>query len=344
MSPKSRPVLRSLALLGLFGCIAFYFVFNVVARYDIRDMQTRSMRDIAHYIALSQGADPATINKPFRYRLAVPWLAARMPEPPGFLKGPYRVDPERTLKWKFGLVNFIAITLGAMGVFWLAELLGFSPTESLVGALLYLAAFYISVWGAVPMIDASSYAFLALGTALILRGRLWELLALTLVGSLFRETVVMLAPIALMVAPTPRLRWQMVAAVVVGLLPYLYLRLVAYPDPLPGDYTYGISQIIEAVQRNFASPRQIMIMLFELFFAFGAMLVLAPIGLARARREGHEKLVRLAWLIPIVFVIPLLLDVNLGRIWFFAFPAMIPLSLLALRGLLQGEADPAEPA
>src|SRR5262249_59933220 len=75
--------------------------------------------------------------------------------------------------------------------------------------------------------------------------------------------------------------------------------------------------------------------------AFGLLWILALAGwwtLLRARRWDHP-LLRLTVLIPLALVLPVLLYANIGRLWYLAFPSIIPLALVPLRRILA----PAEP-
>jgi hypothetical protein len=41
-------------------------------------------------------------------------------------------------------------------------------------------------------------------------------------------------------------------------------------------------------------------------------------------------------LIPIVLIVPFLIDLDVGRVWFFAFPAIIPAAALAISRMFEG--------
>ena len=66
---------------------------------------------------------------------------------------------------------------------------------------------------------------------------------------------------------------------------------------------------------------------------FGALWLLALYGWWGVRREPTHPLARWALLVPLILVTPFLLALNVGRIWFYAFPIVIPLSLIGIRAL-----------
>jgi hypothetical protein len=60
------------------------------------------------------------------------------------------------------------------------------------------------------------------------------------------------------------------------------------------------------------------------------------VGAWSLRGFGRHPLLRLAWLVPAVLLVPFLIGSNIGRIWFYAFPALIPLAVTGIRRLLNG--------
>ena len=77
----------------------------------------------------------------------------------------------------------------------------------------------------------------------------------------------------------------------------------------------------------------------SVFLSFGALWIPALVGWRLA--TPGSPLHRWRPLIPIVLLTPLLLVTDLQRVWFLAFPFVLPLALLGIRSWLPGGAQTA---
>ena len=69
---------------------------------------------------------------------------------------------------------------------------------------------------------------------------------------------------------------------------------------------------------------------------FGVLWILALYGWRIVRGERDHPLVRWAPLVPLILVVPFILALNVGRVWIYAFPVVIPLSLIGIHSLWMG--------
>ena len=78
---------------------------------------------------------------------------------------------------------------------------------------------------------------------------------------------------------------------------------------------------------------------------FGVLWLLAFYGWRVLRVQRDHPLVRLAPLVPLILVVPFVLALNVGRVWIYAFPVVIPLSLIGIRAFVErGTYEAGEPA
>jgi len=64
---------------------------------------------------------------------------------------------------------------------------------------------------------------------------------------------------------------------------------------------------------------------------FGVLWLFAYSGWRAIRGQRDHPLVRWSPLVPFVLIVPFVLALNVGRVWIYAFPIVIPLSLIGIR-------------
>jgi len=268
---------------------------------------------------------PLDAAAPYRYRVAVPLVARRMPAPPEWIFANPGESAERTMLFRFASLNLIGLALAAWFLFLLMGDLGFSTVEALLGGMLFLCSMPPLTIGTLPLVDAWAYALLA-GCLLALLRRQWVALCLLFaLGALTKETI-FLVPLAALLLPSSRadrLRQALcLAPVLVG---YAAFRLaLAPPEPL-----YSLASSRQFGQDLFVSGAQAHL-LSRGVRAFGVLWLLALCGWLEVRHLRRDPLTRWSLLVPLILVVPFVLALNLGRVWFFAFPVIVP---LAVRGL-----------
>jgi hypothetical protein len=158
------------------------------------------------------------------------------------------------------------------------------------------------------------------------------LLLASLAGMLAKETTSLLVPVVLLLPGPAREKLLKLAALAPGLLAYAVFRFVLAPGgfEFPSDPATSIENLVWRLRQG---PYFAWI-LFDGASAFSALWPFALIGLWSLRARPRDPLVRLAWLVPAILLTPFLINSEIGRIWFYAFPVVIPLALIGLRRML----------
>jgi hypothetical protein len=285
--------------------------------------------DVGQYVRMEQGVPLDQVARPFRYRIFTPLLARAVPLPPASLLRYFDMSADKLVLLRFGLVNMAGLAVAGMAMVALSLALGFALSEGLLAALLFFTAFPVVNYGGTPMVDTWGHAFLALGLLAALRGSLAGLLMVSLLGMTAKETTALLLPAVLLLPGTWRQRAWSVAALLPGLAHYAYFRFVAHPGGagFPDDPATSLENLFWRLRHG----PYLMWLLWDGGSAFMALWPLAAIGLWSLRGRGGEPLARLAWLVPAILLVPFAIGSNVGRIWFYAFPVVIPLALEGLR-------------
>ena len=206
------------------------------------------------------------------------------------------------------------------------EKLGFSGAESLLGSMLFLTGYFPVVRATTPLVDAWAYAFLAMGLyALLARRPALLILAFTL--GLFNKEPAFLLPLAAALLPGPAdERRRQALLFLPPLALYLVFRFVIYPAPEAlAEYSYQ-----GAYLKRLLIGSDFLTIPKELLRSFHVLWVLAALGWAKV--EADNPLHRWRWLALVVVLAPFVLVKGLGRTWSFAFPFVLPLALLGMRG------------
>jgi len=237
------------------------------------------------------------------------------------------------------MANLLGLALAGLLMVAFCEALGFTTPEGLLASLLFYTSFTVVNFAGTPMVDAWAHAFLLLGLVAALRGSLSWLLVASLVGMLAKETTLLLVPAVLLLGGPRRAVTAKLLALLPGLVVYAVFRFVLFPGGYghPADPGTAWSTLVERMQHG---PYWALI-LFDGGVSFGLLWPLAAMGAWCLRSRRHHPLMRLAWLVPGILLVPFLIGSNIGRIWFYAFPAMIPLALVGIRRALNSPSVPA---
>ena len=295
------------------------------------DLERSAGPDISEYLAMHRGAALEDVAAPYRYRVVVPYLARAVPAPPEALFTRPADPLERATLFRFAVLNLIGLALAAWFLFLLMAALGFAPPESVIGGVLFLCCLQPLTIGTLPLVDAWAYALLAGCLFAVVRNDLLSLFLLFSVGLFTKETI-LLVPLASLLLPATRASLlRRLLVFVPALLAYLAFRLLWFP----ADGLYSL-----ASSRRFA---------FDLFVSgvhlpllsrgvrsFGLLWPLALYGWLCLRGDRAHPLTRWAPLVPVILLIPFVLALNLGRVWFFAFPIVLPLAVIGLSALWNG--------
>ena len=294
----------------------------------------RPRPDMVHYLALADGVPLAEVPAPFRYRPWTPWLAAQIPEPPQAWLDPGRPLDAQRAHFRFAVVNVVGLTLAAAGLCLLTMLLLGTRNAGLVAALIFLTSYHPLTTATLPMAEAWSYAFLVWALWLLLERKHLALGMVFLLGLLCKETILLVLPAAALLGSNRRQRVGQAAALLPAALVYVTWRSVWWPPP---DALFSVASTQEWLHDLFVTGERFRGNAARAFLAFHLFWIPAVMAWWR-RRKGTGPLTRWGWLAPPILALPFLLALVPGRVWFFAFPFVIP---LAVAGLLDWLRRPA---
>ena len=328
-SAALRGARQQAVLLLVLAFAAAPIVYVGYREWDLDDPATGGdSGDSAAYARMALTGELDGVVKPFRYRVVVPFLARA-----GMLAFG-RVD-EFDLKVAFAVLDLAGLAVAAWVLGLLLRRLGFSALEGFTGGLLFLATWPVLRFGGAVLVDAWSHAVLAGAAYAIVARRHGTLLLVATAGMFVRETTVFAALLVLVVPAPWSVRLRQLACFAPGVLGYLLFRFVLAPTEV--GYAYTVDRFTRQVS-DVLGWSGLPYTLRELALAFGAAGPLLVLGVLHNRRV--RALPRaLVWLVPVALVIPFVIASNLARIWFLAFPAVIPLALLGLRAVLAEDDD-----
>jgi hypothetical protein len=316
-----------LAFFALYLSLAMMHGYATVARYD---RQEAFENDSLNYGLMSKGQPLQETLRTYKWRALTPYMVRLMPWLPDVVTGHYQVDPDKILRFKWAAWNELGCAVGGLAVLVLCLTLGLRPLQAGIGGLLYMLSFPITVDGGMLLVDPWANALMALCLALALRGRVLAFALAFALGIFFKETIVLAL---LWVALLRRPRWPwFLAAALPGLAAYAWFRCVLYPG---GP---GLSQLDDPVANTlkFFEPHYLVYAAVELALVLGVLAPLAALGWKAS--AGHPALRRMAWLLPLILVLPMVTGAELQRPWWTSFPVIVPLATLGLWRLF----DPTE--
>lgn len=309
--------------------ISLGIIYTPVTKVDLQDP---SLGDIHYYIAIYEGKSLKEIPKPFRYRFIVPVVARVIPSLPNIIADHFDIDSTKIIKYKFGLLNAVGMSLAAFVLFLFCGNLGFSKLLSLVGSLLFLTNFYIINYAGLPMVDAFAYFFLIICFYAIMKDRNLLLFTMFTLGIFVKETIVLSFAYILC---QKRLWSQKVTKILIcmpGVSAYLYVRLIMLPTQQ--GYNYTIDRFIEANAGYLQSVSPWVNAFINMLFGFGFLWLLSVKGWLVLNKQKHPEISAMMPILPVVLALPIIIGSNLGRIWFLAFPLILPLALKGLESYL----------
>lgn len=298
--------------------------------------------DARRYIAMVQQQD---VEPPYAYRVLVPSVARIIPDSAIMqLASRTQAGDDWTAATKLSLVGMVFLSLTGAATFVFLRALEFGEPWALAGSLLFYAMPTVLLVGGLPLVDAPSWFFLALGCALVLESRMAALAICFALGMLVKETLLLLA-ILIPLAPMARgTRARLLAALLPGLAVSIGLRLALGNGSASEHFAWGLwRDPAEVLAQDFArllSPAAFK----EVVFSFGVFWLLAAYGIRRI--PAAHVLRRWAWL-PVIAALGIVwLESDIGRLLFMAFPVVLPLALVGLAaalGLAVGDGYPLSP-
>jgi hypothetical protein len=281
--------------------------------------------DMVRYVRMYEGAELRTVPPPYRYRVVVPFAARFVPAPPARLLAEPATAVDRGIAFRFAVLNVLGLTTAAGFLFALMAAMRFEPLESLLGGLLFLLSHVVLTHGALPLVDAWAWALWVGCLYALLTSRHLLLGLLFAIGLWTKETTLLVLPSALLLPRDRRARWMPLAWLGLPLAAYVMFRIGLSSGEPP---LYSLDSTAAYIGRLAGeTPR----LLFVTGRVFGVVALFALVGWLVVRRDRDHPLARWAPLVPLVLLVPFLLALNVPRVWFFAFPIVIPLGVLGLR-------------
>jgi hypothetical protein len=288
-----------------------------------------------HYLAMADGDAASSIPAPFRYRPFTPWLASHVPDPPQAWLEPNRPLNRQRAHFRFAVVNVLGLALAATGLCLLTSSLAGTRHAGMAAGLIFLTSYHPLRFATLPMAEAWSYAFLVWALWLLLKRRHLALGVVFLLGMTCKETTLLVLPAAALLGSTRQQRVGQALALLPAALTYVLWRTVLWPPPEPlfsvASTRHWLYDLFVSGER-FAGNAARASLAFHLFWI--------PAALAWWRRRGEAvALVRWAWLVPGILLLPFLLALVPGRGWFFAFPFVLPLAVVGISDWLADRRD-----
>ena len=254
---------------------------------------------------------------PYTFRVLTPELAALWPG---------------DLELGFSLVSLVALPLAATALYAYQRAVGLGPVAAWSGALLFAVS-----GGAIRMlttpayVDGLTYLTEAAAFWLLARGRFWPFVAVVSVGTLNRETALLLVALYLAVEPPSRSSWRRAALAV--LVPVAVLVVVAVVKLAVGGVLTGATPLamLAPFARTFRQDVPTLSELFDVYSTLGVMWLLAFRHL-----PGPTPFQRRALVYAALVVLQLTVSRgDEGRNLSHLFPVVIPLAMLDVQRTLE---------
>jgi hypothetical protein len=282
--------------------------------------------DSLQFATIVRTGQLGSAEAPFRYRPLTPLLASLAPPAPTWLYSlPRAMSEDERIVYRFAVVNTVGLALAAWFLLLLMIELGLGPWECLAGSLLMLGSYYPVTIGTAPFAEAWAWASLTAGLWALATGRWWTL-ALAFAVGVFNKESALLLPVAAALLPAARgERVRQLLCFIPTLVVYTWFRVSLLPDESPLGLAGSHSAYLS---RLFCSSEWVRLPK-SLLLSFGVLWIPAAAGWRLV--EPGSVLARWRLLIPLILVTPFVFVKDTGRIWFLAFPLVLPLSLLAMR-------------
>lgn len=315
-----------LLLLG----VSFSICYWAIAKYDLSTDYRACGLDTQNYIKMSK-MEYKDVIRPYRYRVIMPsivYLLNRYLNINDFLSKYYDDVGKKTIQLNFGIVNTFNLAFTAFLLFYYCLYMGFSKSESLVGSFLYLTSFFVVTYFTVPMIDSLSAFFMLACFYALLKGSLGMLGIAFLLGVFTKESTFAVIPLIMLE------KRRFISKELFVCLPGLFLYIIfviVFKTNLGGNIfsIIGDFNSFKAFTTSYRSN-------FNLYFIIEAMetfmflWVLAFYAILKCKVPVFLKRALWLFILPLITA-PIVGVPFVGRVTFYLFPIVIPLSLFAFK-------------
>jgi hypothetical protein len=298
----------------------------------------RGLYDTRDYLAMARG-DLCQVPETRRYRLITPMLAAAVNRAVSGLN-PRRSDP---LQVSFYLVNAAAVAGAALLFYLFLTRLGFNSYLALLGATLFLTSRVTVTAAGTPMADAVYLLAIAVIVYLTESDRLIMLALLNPLLALTKEPIlpIMLLPLFKR-SRTAVLAVSLVVSLAVAWEARDYVQSLCPPERA-GGAAGGLGEVVSRhVARGINGLEHLRPLrtLADLQHGFSLVLALAVIGGIVNRKSAHHLIPSELLLLAPLALGYAVLSGNAGRMFFTAYPVVIPYALIAIEHAIERSGAP----
>ncbi len=154
------------------------------------------------------------VDIPFRFRFLGPLIASFIP-----IENPMTA---------INVLNALALYISVIFLFLLLKSLGFDFWFSLIGCFIFVISFPVFYYGSDGCIDPQIICVMAVGTYIVFNHKWWCLIPLIAMGTMIKETVIILTPIAAAYFWVRGKPWKFkfAALILAFIVPYVLIRMI----------------------------------------------------------------------------------------------------------------------
>jgi len=333
----SRILWKKVCVFLIFLSVSFNITYWAMAKYDVYS-DLSAVGDAKHYVEMSQG-NYKDVPKRYLNRFLMPSIVSflnRGLKVEKILSRYYEDVGSKMMQLSFGLVNIICLSVTAFIFFLYCGHLKFAFWESFSAALLFLTSFFVVTYYTVPMVDSMAVLCMILCFYAILRKNLLMLSMSFLVGVFVKEALFII-PLVVMVSER-RFFSKMLLACLPGTI--AYILFVKFSGPTSGAYLFCTLGNMAKLKNSLASGIRefTLYSIIEHVQTFMFLWILFIYALWKKLKP--DMLRRQAWLLLLPFIVPFLVNsAAVGRVAFYLFPIVIPLTISALKNIIGEDSE-----
>jgi hypothetical protein len=329
-----KKALEKIVIFLLFLSASFSITYWAIAKYDVYS-DYHACGDTHHYIKMSLN-DFSGVEQRYRNRPLMPFLVSLLNKHLNishFLSRYYEDVDKKIIQLNFGIVNILCLTFTSFLFFYYCLRLGFSKQEGLIGGFLYLTSFFVVNYYTVPMADSLSVFFILAGFYAILQNSLVGLFLSFSLGVFTKETTFLL--LLLIFLEERRFFSKKLLVCLPGIVAYAIFVIYLQESTNNTAGLFIFRDFFNIIQGRFLLDGFSFFSLYTLIENIQIFLFLWVLfAYALFKCKKPEFLKRAIWLMILPVITPFLGAGAVGRVVFYFFPIVIPLSLLALREIL----------
>lgn len=325
--------IKIIVIIILYFLLSFSLFYTSYKRYDLNKFTW----DSRHYMAMVESVTDNETLAPWRYRIVTPFLVSFVEKVVPFYNTEITSDitkEEKRTLYYFMVTNYIFLLLASTCLFfYLKTRFGFSDTFSFLGGLMMLYSFNVVVQLFTPYVDAGLYFFVLVLLLLQLHQKDTLFFLVSLIAVLQKETVILVVGLILGLQwlfyesrSTHFLKW--ILLLVPSLVCYIGFKMIfPYEEKNSYNIFLTITNIFNTSKYNQSFFLQSLFNQLPLLAAF-----VAHIGI-KIKKGVVNFPMKLLLIFPILYSIPFILGLTIGRFVSYGFPIYIAYELMILKTL-----------